>query len=95
MKDLGLVQIENKTNYHLHSLTAENVQKQKWPQGEDQIQGAKMKTSQDKYETKVVTIKLFSRILDQNQCVMEVQIDWSTSKYLKGIPCKFFSVQQI
>ena len=45
------------------------------PQGEDQIQGSKMKTSQDKYETKVVTIKLFSRILAQNQCVMEIQID--------------------
>ena len=75
MKDPGLVQFENKTNYRIHSPTAENAQKQKWPQGEDQIQGAKMKTSQDKYETKVVTIKLFSRILDQNQCVMEVQID--------------------
>ena len=75
MKDPGLDQFENKTNYHIHSLRADNAQTQKWPQAEDQIQGAKMKTSQDKYETKVVTIKLFSRLLDQNQCVMEVQID--------------------
>ena len=75
MKDPGLVQLENKTDYHLHSLIVENIQKHKWPQGEDQSQCSKMKTSQDKYETKVVTIKLFSRILAQNQCVMEIQID--------------------
>lgn len=55
MDDPGLDGFENKTIISI--LSQQKILKnRKWPQGEDQIQGAKMKTSQGKYEAKALTI---------------------------------------
>lgn len=48
-----------------------------------------MKTSQGKYQTKAVIVKLFLRTLERSKLMYHrlSQIDKRTSKYLKGIPC--------